>query len=371
MRNAWLALLGLLIALGSACGDSEPDLTSYTELLRFVPNDPEYRRWITVVDYQALRSLPAPEGSDGLNPVQDLALRAKTYANGASLQPLGLHGAVVFPEITANWEAVFGLTVEDAERSLTTGPPGRGVGVFVGHFDAEAMDERLADCTACTQPTTVRRGRLSYYDWGAELGTGDRLTLPVFDNLGRGGTYRFTDRYVLRGLDRTAINGSLDAIVNGTSALEYRGFRELADVMDQFKRRAGIELFSVSFTDIHSGPTLRAILDDRTLDKPIFQSALQQQLLRPYAAVALAVGSREGEPIMVLSLAHRSAGDAEENIKRLNERLATTLNFDEQPWSASFSSWEVEADGSTLIAVLDGQTPMPIALAPVPLLFHE
>ncbi len=371
MRNAWLALLGLLLTIATACGDSEPDLNSYSELLRFVPNDPEYRRWITVVDYEALRSLPPPDNSEGLTAVQDLALRANTYATGLAIEPLGSRAAVAFPEIPANWDTAFGLTVDDADRSLVTGSPPQTVGVLVGSFDADAMVDRLKACDECTQPAEVTRGRNSYYDWGSGLGTGERFALPVFDNLGRGGTYRFTDRYVLHAFDREPITSSLDAITEGTSALEHPGLKQLADALDDISRREDIELLGANLTDIDSGPLGRSIFDESMLEHPTVQSALEEPLPRPHRGVALAVGLRDGEPIAALVLAHSTEANAEENVARLNERLTTTVDWEGRLWSASFPSWEIETDGATLIATLEGEAVLPIALGPTPLLFHE
>lgn len=371
MRNAWLAFLGLLLTIATACGDSEPDLNSYSELLRFVPNDPEYRRWITVVDYEALRSLPPPEDRDGVTAVQDLALRANTYATGLGIAPLGSRAAVAFPEIPANWDTAFGLTVDDADRSLVTGPPAQTVGVLVGDFDAEAMIDSLEACDECIQPAEVTRDRNSYYDWGSGLGAGERFGLPVFDNLGRGGPYRFTDRYVLRAFDRESMTASLDAITEGTSALEHPGLKQLADALDELAQREDIELLGANLTDIDSGPLGRSIFDERVLEHPTVQSALEERLLRPHRGVALAVGLRDGEPITTLVLAHSTETNAEENVARLNERLTATVDWEGRLWSATFPSWAIETDGATLIATLEGEAVLPIALGPTPLLFHE
>jgi hypothetical protein len=75
--------------------------------------------------------------------------------------------------------------------------------------------------------------------------------------------------------------------------------------------------------------------------------------------------------VALIVLAHDSEADAAENERRLDNRLATTTNIQDQPWSEVFSAWAIERDGTVIIATLEGGIHRATPHIVEPLLFHE
>lgn len=265
MRKAWLALLGLLIALGNACGDSGSDIASHEGILALIPDKPERRDAVWVVDYAALRELPLPGDApdeDSLTSIQDLTLRTREHTR---LHP--------------HW-----LRADDSSTFTS------------------ALDARDTDASLRGNPT----------------------------------------------------------------------FGQLARALDD--REGGIELLASVMSDVHQGPSIYGQLVDGRLDatrQAVVDAAFAVPLLVPYEAYAIAGGVVEGDPVTVFILIHCSTEAATENAGRFEERLASTRFWDGTPWSTFFAGWEIEANGTAVIATLQGFPRWEGPTLGDPLLFHE
>jgi hypothetical protein len=372
MKHLTLSLVILVASLVAAACSSEPDPTSYAEMLRFVPDEADRRSVVVVIDYAALRALPLPEGTEGeLTALEEIAIKAEQHLGIATLAPLGTYEASAFPEIAANWERYLGLAIDDIDQSLDAGQPGTRVGVAIGRFDRNAMVALLEQCTECVSPDVIEHAGVAYFDWGEGLGGDRRLEPPVFDHLGRGGQFQIDDAYVLRTLTAAAMTASLDARANDASVIERDDFRGLADALDGLEAHEDIEILSATFSDLHLGPDIVSGLAASGFAPASVKTALTQELLRPYSAYAVGIGRRDAESVALIVLAHDSEADAAENERRLDNRLATTTNIQNQPWSEVFSGWEIERDGTVIIATLEGGIHGASPYIPEPLLFHE
>jgi hypothetical protein len=332
MKHLTLSLVILVASLVAAACSSEPDPTSYAEMLRFVPDEADRRSVVVVVDYAALRALPLPEGTEGeLTALEEIAIKAEQHLGIATLAPLGAYEASAFPEIAANWERYLGLAIDDVYQTLYAGPPHNRVGVAFGGFDRGAMVALLEQCTECVSPDVIEHAGVAYFDWGEGLGGGERFEPPVFDNLGQGGQFQLDDAYVLRTLTAADMTASLDARANGASVIERDDFRGLADALDGMEAREDLEILAVTFSDLHLGPEIVSGLAANGFAPASVEIALAQELLRPYSAYAVGIGRRDAESVALIVLAHDSEADAVENERRLDNRLATTTNIQDQP----------------------------------------
>ena len=372
------ALLFLVLVLGAAPAcDADDDLASHEGILALVPDEPERRDAVWVVDYAALRELPLPgdaPNEDRLAPIEDLTLRAREHTRLQRLSPLASSAAGAFPEIDQNWQTGLGFSIDDIDLDVRAGyAPAFPLGAAIGDLDAAAIDEHLRACDACTQPARLTRAGATYYDWGDGLGAGERLVPPVFDNLGRGGQYLFTDQYLLRADDSSTFLSALDARDTEASLRGNPTFVRLARALDDLEAD-GSELLASVMSDVHQGPSIYGELVDGDLDdtrQAVVDAAFAVPLLVPYEAYAISAGVRDGQPMAALILIHHSTEAAAENAARLEERLTSTRFWDGQPWSAVFEGWQVERDGSVVVATLEGLPRWEGTTLGDPLLFHE
>jgi hypothetical protein len=373
------ALLLLALAPATSACDSDPDLASHEGILGLIPDDPDRRAAVFTVDYAALRRLSTPTeaiGSidDTLSPLSRLNLAAQEYAGLDSLTPLGSRGVDAFPEIVRNWETGLGLSIDDFDLDVRAGGDA-ALAAAVGRFDADAIDAHLRDCAECMQPQRPTRDGTTYYDFGDGASGVRRLEPPVYDNLGRGGQYLFTDRYILHAFDSTLFEPAFDARGTDASLEGNPTFVELARTLDHIEAPEDVELLASIMSDLHQGPDLYgpAIEELSAERRAVVDEALAIQLLRPYTALAVAVGLRDDEQqITVVVLTHETPEAATENQARLLERLDSTRSWDGRPWTDLFSSWDVEVDDSTLVATFEGSPRWEIAgVYGDPLLLHE
>lgn len=376
-RISALPLTFVLLLLAAACDTSNAGIASHEGILALIPDEPERRDAVWVVDYAALRELPLPSDApdeDSLTPIQDLTLRAREHARLHRIAPLASISASAFPEIEENWNTGLNFSIDDVDLDVHAGhSPAFPLGAAIGNFDATAIDEHVRACGQCTQPTRRTRDGTTYYDWGDGLVAGDRLSPPVFDNVGRGGQYLFTDRYVLRADDSSTFTSALDARDTDDSLQGNPTFVQLARTLDDLEAK-GIELLVAVMSDTHQGPSIHGELVDGQHDatrQAVVDAAFAVPLLVPYEAYALAGGIREGESVTVFVFVHRSTDAATENAGRLDERLASTRFWDGTSWSTLFGGWEIEANGTTVIATLDGLPRWEGPALGDPLLFHE
>lgn len=392
-RSLRLGLLAFAAAFAaSACFGSDDEPTSYVELLRWVPNEPEYRREIWVMDYEAIRTLPPPDGLDpGSPPLVRLAATAQQHIDLRLVPPLGSQAALVWPEIPEHWEQGFGFTIDDIDRSLsitvfsgaTVEEVGfHSMGVISGRFDPRAVPARLEACGECAQPTVNHHLRQSYYSWreGLSLSPEDRLRPPIFDNLGQGGHIVLTNDHILFELSEDPFRAALEARLEGSSVLEDDAFRLIAEELDRQSLLAVVisgEPQSPAWARTSLGPIdAKPRPHERLI--AVFDPPDSEAQLHPYDAFALGAAWDASGPYTTVVLAHRTDEDATANVTRLLDRLEQTTGWlcigeecGEQAWSDIFTSWEVEADGRLLTATLRGAARWTILYGAEPLILHE
>jgi hypothetical protein len=94
--------------------------------------------------------------------------------------------------------------------------------------------------------------------------------------------------------------------------------------------------------------------------------------LRAFQLFAVGAGLADDEPFTLIVLVHPTEAAAQENVERLNERLATGLAEADVPFASLFTSTEVTSNGRVLVATLRGEDRLGLALNRFePLLLHE
>lgn len=368
-----LLLFATVFAAGGCLGsDDKP--TSYVELLRFVPDQAEYRSSILIVDYAALRDLPAPDGlSEDASELEQLAARSDWYFDIEAIRPLGVTVTLKVPQILDDWEVALGVSIADVDRSLhvqVVGPNAPSViAVARGTFDADQVPPLLASCAECVPADRPSHEGVRYYDWGEGINARLRLAPPVYDDIGHGGQFHFTDDYILRTDQNSALTAAIDANQGPGSVADRADFGAIAEALES----RGVVV--AVLTDRHQGPEwvaegLAGAADTELL--PAVRRALASQpRLRPYSAYALGAGIEDGETFMTLVLAHASTDEATENVTRLRLRLEKTTTAEGEPWGNVFSSWEIESDGELLSATLRGAPRWTLVSLREALLLHE
>ncbi len=383
-RDVMIAVLGVVLLLGSGCGGEEADPGSYAEMLRFVPDEASYRYRVTIVDTEGLRALPLTADAPTDPTAIERLLWASEYYTGGLAVPLGSLERTSWPEIAENWELGFGFTLDQVDRELSfRGPTVAGqppglteIWLAVGDFDDEAVEGRLASCGECEPHEASEHEGWTILSWpeGINLDPALRFAPPMRGNLGQGGSITITDKRIVRADSLVMLTAALDARERDRAEPGEDAFQALAEALEP------MSLLVVLFSEFRFGPEVSVgyaqpipgASPKENEERQRWDPPASEVRLRPYIAYALGGGVEGVKPVMTLALLHDSEADAAANVERLGERLETTTTYDGVAWSELFTSWSIVAEGRVVVATLEGMPRWQIAGAGAdPLLLHE
>ena len=373
-----LILIAVLLVTG--CGSSEDG--RYSSLLRLVPDQSGFRDGITIVDYEAIRALPGTEATRPLG-ATDEELADDPLAISKAL---GWHGiGAPLSEILGFWlhddlsvalrnlEMGFGLGLGDVDLALTGGvEPPRTLHIVAGEGIGSAAPVQLERCRECLPAETKEYAGQEYFSWGEEQRLRIRIAPPAYDWLGRGGNFVFDGDYIIRSNFIDELEASIDAEQGRGSLLDDDDFALLAEAIDS------LEIVAVFVTAQTVGPARQAEIIDSFGSNEAMAPLVAEwdvpdgvTLLRPYRALAIAIGVADDEPFTTMILVHESPSDAEANVERLRTRLESGGPDESTRYADLFTATEITSDGRVLLATLRGAARLPANYLGEPILIHE
>lgn len=401
MRRRWvpitaaLALLLSVTALTACDTDSSEEPGVFLNLLALVPDTPETRARVHLTDLAAVRAFLDAEVPEGEQPdlpeyldrwstfalehdAGDLPFvfplmmgstgRARDYGLDAERllrESIGLELAAAEGWVTADGGTLVDGSRADYELIAILGP-----------YVAAELGTAIEECTMCPSADIDEHAGWRIYAWGGDFQAEPsyRRSPPLFDFDGRGGRLAFRDGSVLRALYTDGIDQMIDAHAGGPSLADDEDFRLAVEGM------ARLGAMNAHITD---QPSLLAreflaridefpdddqqVLPGRFLDA--WTPREGDTLLRPFRLIAAGF-AWDGAPVYAVILVHDSPEEAEENARRLPERVATarigwmsgqiTHPDTGEPWTPpdwheQFDEVRVEVDGRVLLATLHAE----------------
>ena len=349
---AVVSLLAGVFACTSAPGDEGPGNSRLSQVLKFVPDTPDNRSNVLIVDYVRARevsgaSLPAPEaGSDEV--LAYVVALQKQRLIGAGGFMSGMDQYVLQTPIT---RANVGFGAQDVDVDLTAGKPPYTLEVVSGRLDGERSAGAISLASAASPAVSSRYASEDYkgvtiHSWGSglDVNLAERLSPPVFDSLGRAMPMAVLDEYALRYPTVEGIKGMID-VGSGDRDRSNSATRSLA-VVREYKLLA---------ETCASNGAACVLMSDQVQNAGSFpaQASDGSPLLRPYLALAVGTGGDEKGLYALAVLVHASADLAQQNIDLLKRRIAEASSQQaSRPWRELIPEADVQSDGTILIAKL-------------------
>jgi hypothetical protein len=375
------AALCLALTLAVACGGGEDEPGRYSELLWLVPNTDAFRAGLVVVDYEAIRALPGYQASRPAGQTDEelagdpLAFRKALGWHGMVGAPLGILSFENqhYSDGVAILEEGFGISLGAVDRTLAAGvAPPRYLYATAGAFDPDAIEAQAASCERCTPGERRDYRGVAYLTWGGEMALDKRMAPPAFDEFGRGGHFVFTDDYVIRSNFLEDFEASIDASLGEGSLLNDDAYRLASEELDRHEL-VGLFISTQGYGSEHARHMADQLSENDTLERfALAWEVPAGERLRAFQLFAVGAGLADDEPFTLIVLVHPTEAAAQENVERLNERLATGLAEADVPFASLFTSTEVTSNGRVLLATLRGEDRLGLALNRFePLLLHE
>ncbi len=278
------------------------------DLLRYVPNEPEFRASIHFVDvaaFNADRGLDVPAlGCD-----DDIRIYGEAAFIGTRIPPVGLVRGTP-TEVVQSQLTAWGFSYLDHVAEVEAGPfsePLRIRALDVPRsdiVDAVASDPQWSD--------DVTEISDSFFDWGRSMNSDQSSPARP---LGRGGALAVADGVVIQGNDADIVGRSLDALATSQGLDTNESFVALATVLDSFDAN------SIQLSDqyrqepnvLFSGLDQDGLIDELLIDFPVVP-----------APNALAIGltqDRQDRDILLLGFHADSAEQAQVIVDAMRERL--------------------------------------------------
>ena len=393
MKNRYrgtVAALGAMSALAvlAACGTDKPSQAPVAptaipgpmeQILGLVPDVPDSRSALTVNDLAGLRAatgveLPAADSSrDAVSKyVMDLAV-GNNEKGGRQIHDgrQWLSGFHAYSDQVTTFPYM-GFDARNVEQVAVFGAKLGVREVLLGSYDPEVTAGQLAACAECEQPETAEHSGAEYLSWEQDFAQNLRMQLkpPAFDFLGRGGRIWVADGSAARTLATAHMEEIIDAALDqAPSLLDDLDYRLAAQTLAN--RGAVTATFSSadhSFDAVYQQVSriLASPAVPVTPDELAAQLSMEPLLLSfKVAAVGTSFESDEsGRTITTLVLVHESEEEAEENARRLRQRIETldvplaqamqsrggTVIGDAHPWAEEFDEFEVSTEGRTAVA---------------------
>jgi len=372
------------VACGGGGGGSAPSgsASHFITLLNLMPDTPDARVDVTMVDWEKLRAILRVDLPKDLN--NDAAVEAfrNQITSGLSANkdirlPSGLtfisgidqYGSVVIQPSTIG----YGFGHVDAEASA--GKPPETYEAIAGRFDPKASEKAIAACKDCPAAEVGTHKGVKYYAWGGDFQQNlrGRLSPPAFDELGRGGRTAFFDRYVLRTNWTAGIQQMISASKGEGSLGANADFKAMAENLASL---GAYEIYLSNQTQSSAyGLGLIGQLGSASQIaelRKLWQPASSEPRLRLYTLLGVGEGLDAKGPYLALVLVHPTEQAAKENVDLLKKRIAVAVQSRGTKWSEVITSADLRAEGKLLIGRLDGYRGFTdFIFAAEPLLLHE
>jgi hypothetical protein len=392
MQRAALALVVALISIVIvACDDNAaPDEDGvFVSMLSLIPDTEHTREGVAIGDVARVRELRGIERPPADAVHDQEALLDYYQALGASVSDIprvfpiflfqggDMRRVIEFgPEI---YESI-GLTPFDVDQWVDSGFGPAGVHAFRGTVDADDLATRAEACAECPPLTIEERHGMQLFLWGEDgaLSRGadgqPREQPPLFDRLGRGGNLAVMDGLVLYAHTGDRLRAIVDARAGDGSLANDESFRLAAEAMD------GLGALGALITTVTQGPEFAANIPPQLADPWELEDG--EPLLVRYELYAIGPGW-DGAPYTAVALVHASEEAAQENARRLPDRVRATrfpaiYERSEETWGDVITDIDVRVEGRAVFATLHGEAvTAPVAGAGAtymlwtPLLRHE
>lgn len=376
LRSLALALtFGLLVGSGAMAAQTatpeitaEPATGSLLDFLRYVPNEPTYRQYVTYGDKAAwLKSWDVPNvpSVDDLNKLDDqprrrwmMIMPQQTLAPTA----LGLQYLMTGDDLR-----YYGFDFFATDRYLEAGQPPNVISVIDGQFDSGGIDTALRKIGYSTSPITPEGTLYSLRDDYQQDLTAD---LPMLGKLGARNRIALMGQRLLIARATETIQYAISAGAGATDSLadapEYQAV--VAALNDPQLADTGPLIGALFMADqMMSDPA--ALVGSRASPEQIkqIQEALNiQPKLMPYVLSVFASYHNAGKTYLVMALVFSAGSNAETAAKNLGERVQNyTSIVTERPFldtiHAQFDrAFAVQANGLPVaLVVLSADDPGP------------
>jgi hypothetical protein len=345
-----LALFGWLLISDCGTGAHPAEQASHFErLLALMPDTPDTRSGVTMVDYARFRSIvkldvPAGPLDDAAQGQYALELQAHLDFNDPRFDP----GLLAIRDAGTMWAGLdeygriaigpqtTGYGPANIDGEIYAGPEGRRYVALDGRFDPAASQRALSvPCKRCPEIELKTYKGARYFSWGSDFQTDLRMRLkPGHDQRGRAGRMLFAPDKMMRTEWNAGIEQMIDAPLSHKSLADNASFADVAKRLD----------------------AMQAFLGYITIDIPASKGASSQpQALRRYNLMGLGQGSAGGTPYLVVILVHDSVEAADANVALLQNRIATLYSESNgKPWAQVVKSTEIWHEGPVLLARLYG-----------------
>ncbi|MEE8466540.1 MAG: hypothetical protein V3S68_08700 [Dehalococcoidia bacterium] len=398
-----LELATVLAACGGGDDPAAPTETStppievslFEELLGAIPDTPNTRKSVMINDYAAVRELLGipPTGQDA-----ELPALLEFYLENLGPDYPGIRTYLALGPFISGmgerwWEnskrEYLAFDGRNVDQTVESGMIPAILEVAWGRFDPAATEQALASCAECPPPELERYNDVPFYSWGPDLAGNIRArnTPPAFDHLGRGGRIAVSSEYVYRTLETPGMMGLIDSR-NGdgrtlADVAEFRLLVQAMSAMGVYTAWFGNQTYRISETpdDTDVFAYLAKIEESQVeVFEKLKEELGKSTLLLPYLAFSTGAGIDDAGPYMALALVHSDAESAEENERRLRDRISESSRYPElATWNDTLEATTFRVEGRVLSAKMRGEGPasrwrslafVP-SLPPPPLIPHE
>ena len=349
--------------------------TRYINLLGHIPDTPETRSHVFILDYAVIRKLfdvplPGPEANEtemeeyykyGLPQPWTEAYPDYSALPGAA--PFLSDGYDKLRAYRAGHRKYLGFDIRNEDQTIIAGVPGRQLEVLSGRFDPTELASALGMCSdECTPPDAEEEYEGSIiYIWGEDFKNDltKRLVPPVFDQLGSAGRLAIRDNHAFRTRGTDDMKSLIDASLAARPSLaDVEEYELLANGMSE------LGVYAMFFTDQTQGfeETLSVLCQGlgKTMgDQDCLGIGAHleetEPMLRRYKAFATGVGKDEQGAYTALVLVHADDRSASDNVGLLRRRLEDGNSlYAGKTWGEFFDTdrLEISAEGSVLFARL-------------------
>lgn len=252
----------------------------------------------------------------------------------------------------------FGLSEIDAVAFRGGASPPQQWGLVSGDFDPEEILETLGACDECEPANEERVAGETVYWWGEDregmrFQQRSRNALPLFDDLGRGGTMVFFGDHIIR----TSGMDLMEQTLTGPMLAEDERWLRTARLLDD----AGTLNAQFITAPDHTGGMAGFVEQLGILRTYAMPADLPS--LDPYEFLAAGVGYDDEAPFTMLVLGFADAATAGANVSAVRSRLAAVpaeAARGTMPERGEVFAWpqpeivDARAEGALIVVRLDG-----------------
>lgn len=361
-----LALAALLVAC-----ESEPEASdggTFEEMLAWVPQGMGHTLHLgDMAAWNEFAGVETPGGPEGEEEYLNALFQHSDEVGVGALQGpwIGAPGFFLgmLPNdamLSVRTSEAFGFGLRDIGAVAHRGDvsPPQQWGMAAGDFEREAILETLDECHECEPAIEETVAGETVYWWGEDRGgtrfSGrNRNALPLFDDLGRGGTMAFFDEHIIRttGVDL------MEQTLTGPILAEDEQWLRTARLFDD----AGTLNAQFITAPDHTG-SMAGFVEELGI-RQTYTIPEDLPALDPYQFLAAGVGYEDESPITLLVLGFEDAPTAEANVDIVRARLEAVPSAAAEgtrPERAEVFAWpdpeivDVRAEGDLVVVRLGG-----------------